>query len=241
VVVVPANLSVIAEVASDPRFPVQVEAKIISFCRLREAKFFFARRGIRTRMKRLPMEIRLFDAPDVKLFVPQRITDPRGSFSEIWVDCWFREKIADVTFVQDNLSVSTRKGTVRGLHFQKPPAAQGKLVRVLRGSIFDVAVDIRKGSPSYQQHVATRLDAAEGAQLWVPPGFLHGYCTLEDGTEVLYKVTSCYSPSHEAGVLWNDQDLGIRWPFVLDSIVLSDKDRRHPRLRDLPDYFNYQG
>ena len=113
-------------------------------------------------------------------------------------------------------------------------------MRVVRGSIFDVVVDIRKGSPSYRQHVATRLDAAEGAQLWVPPGFLHGFCTLEDETEVYYKVTSYYSPSHDAGVLWNDQDLGINWPVEPDSVVLSDKDKRHPRLRDLPDYFDYK-
>jgi dTDP-4-dehydrorhamnose 3,5-epimerase len=187
------------------------------------------------------MTIRVFNVPDVKLFIPKRITDPRGSFSEIWVDRWFREEIADVAFVQDNQSGSVRKGTVRGLHFQKPPTAQGKLVRVLRGSIFDVAVDIRRGSPSYGQHVATRLDAAEGAQLWVPPSFLHGYCTLEDETEVFYKVTSYYSPSHDTGVLWNDPDLGINWPVEPDSALLSDKDQRHPRLRDLPDYFDYKG
>jgi dTDP-4-dehydrorhamnose 3,5-epimerase len=187
------------------------------------------------------MKFREFDVPGLKFFVPRRSTDARGFFSEIWIDRWFREEIADVAFVQDNQTVSTRQGTVRGLHFQKPPAAQGKLVRVVRGSIFDVAVDIRKGSPSYRQHVATRLDAAEGAQLWVPPGFLHGFCTLEDETEVYYKVTSYYSPSHDAGVLWNDQDLGINWPVEPDAVVLSDKDKRHPRLRDLPDYFDYKG
>jgi dTDP-4-dehydrorhamnose 3,5-epimerase len=183
------------------------------------------------------MKICELDVPDVKLFLPGRITDFRGSFSEVWIDRWFREKVADVAFVQENQSVSVRKGTVRGLHFQRPPAAQGKLVRVIRGSIFDVAVDIRKRSPSYRQHVATKLDAAEGAQLWVPHGFLHGYCTLEDATEVYYKVTSYYSPSHDAGVLWNDQDLGINWPVEPHSAVLSEKDQRLPRLRDLPDLF----
>jgi dTDP-4-dehydrorhamnose 3,5-epimerase len=187
------------------------------------------------------MKFREFDVRDVKLIVPRRFNDARGSFSEIWIDRWFREEIADVTFVQDNLSASVRKGTVRGLHFQKPPAAQGKLVRVVRGSIFDVAVDIRQGSPSYRRRVETLLDAAEGAQLWVPPGFLHGFCTLEDETEVYYKATSYYSPSHDAGVLWSDQDLGIHWPVAPDSAVLSDKDQRHPRLRDLPNYFHYQG
>jgi dTDP-4-dehydrorhamnose 3,5-epimerase len=188
-----------------------------------------------------PMKFREFDVPDLRLVVPRRFTDARGFFSEIWIDRWFREQIADLAFVQDNQTVSARKATVRGLHFQKPPMAQGKLVRVVRGSIFDVAVDIRRGSPSYRQHVVTRLDAAEGAQLWVPPGFLHGFCTLEDETEVYYKVTSYYSPSHEVGVVWNDQDLGINWPVEPKAAVLSDKDKRHPCLRDLPEYFDYEG
>jgi dTDP-4-dehydrorhamnose 3,5-epimerase len=183
------------------------------------------------------MNLREFEVPGPKLFVPRRFTDARGFFSEIWVDHWFRVKIADVVFVQENHSFSTRKGTLRGLHFQKPPAAQGKLVRVARGSIFDVAVDIRKGSPFYRQHVALQLDAAVGAQFWVPPGFLHGYCTLEDQTEVYYKVTSYHSPNHDAGVLWSDDDLGITWPLEPDSLVLSDKDLQLPRLRDLPDFF----
>src|ERR1700731_1512121 len=126
------------------------------------------------------MNFREFDVPDLKLFVPRRFTDARGFFSEIWIDRWFREEIADIAFVQDNQTVSVRKGTVRGLHFQKPPAAQGKLVRVVRASLVDVAVDIRTGPRSYREHVATRLDAAQGAQLWVPPGFLHGFCTLEE-------------------------------------------------------------
>src|SRR5271165_58697 len=186
------------------------------------------------------MDTQALEIPDIRLIIPKRFGDARGYFSETWSDRRFREEIANVTFVQDNQSVSAKKGTLRGLHFQKPPAAQGKLVRVVRGSILDVAVDIRKGSPSYRQHVATMLDAAEGAQLWVPPGFLHGFCTLEDETEVYYKVTSYYSPSHDAGVLWNDQDLGINWPVERDSVVLSDKDKRHPRLRDLPDYFDYK-
>jgi dTDP-4-dehydrorhamnose 3,5-epimerase len=187
------------------------------------------------------MDIRLLDIPDVKLIRPKRFGDVRGYFSETWSDRLFREEIANVSFVQDNQSVSARKGTLRGLHFQKPPFAQGKLVRVARGSILDVAVDIRNGSPTYRQNVAVRLDAAEGAQLWVPPGFLHGFCTLEDETEVFYKVTSYYSPTHDAGVLWNDQDLGIQWPVDADSVVLSDKDRQLPNLRDLPSYFEFKG
>lgn len=186
------------------------------------------------------MNIGEFDIPDLKLIIPKRFSDVRGHFQETWSDRLFREKIGKVTFVQDNQSMSKKKGTVRGLHFQKPPYAQGKLVRVLRGSILDVTVDIRKGSPAYGQHVAVELDAVEGAQMWVPPGFLHGFCTLEDQTEVFYKVTSYYSPSHDAGVLWSDPDLGIKWPVDAHSAVLSEKDRQHPRLSDLPDYFQYK-
>src|ERR1700675_2445593 len=109
-----------------------------------------------------------FEIPDVKLVVPKRFTDERGDFSETWSDRWFRREIANVAFVQDNRSVTAKKGTLRGLHFQKPPFAQGKFVRVVRGSILDIAVDIRKGSPTYGQHIATQLDAVEGAQLGVP-------------------------------------------------------------------------
>ena len=186
------------------------------------------------------VDVHQFDIPGLSLIVPKRLSDTRGYFSETWSDRLFRQQIADVSFVQDNQSMSAKKATLRGLHFQKPPYAQGKLVRVVRGSIFDVAVDIRKGSPTYGRHIAARIDAAEGAQLWVPPGFLHGFCTLEDETEVFYKVTAYYSASHDAGVLWSDPDLGIDWPIEGESVVLSDKDRQLPRLRDLPDYFHYK-
>ena len=186
------------------------------------------------------MDIREFEIPDVKLIVPKRFCDARGYFSETWSDHLFREKVANVTFVQDNQSVSAKKATLRGLHFQKPPYAQGKLVRVVRGSIFDVAVDIRKESPTYGQHVAMSLDATAAAMLWVPPGFLHGFCTLEDETEIFYKVTDYYSPTHDAGVFWSDQDLAIDWPFEADAITLSEKDRRLPCVRDLPSFFNYK-
>jgi dTDP-4-dehydrorhamnose 3,5-epimerase len=187
------------------------------------------------------IEIREFEIPEVKLIVPKRFNDTRGHFSELWSERLFREEVANVTFVQDNQSVSAKKGTLRGLHFQKPPFAQGKLVRVVRGSVFDVTVDIRRGSPTYRRHLVTRLDAAEGAQLWVPPGFLHGFCTLEDETVVFYKVTSYYSPAHDVGALWNDPDLGIEWPVDSNCVLLSEKDQRQPRLRDLPDFFDYKG
>jgi dTDP-4-dehydrorhamnose 3,5-epimerase len=191
------------------------------------------------RTQKKPNEIAELEIPEVKLVTPKRFSDARGYFSETWSDRRFRKEIADLTFVQDNCSVSAKRGTLRGLHFQKPPYAQGKLVQVVRGSIYDVAVDIRRDSPSYGRHVAVTLDASEGAQVWVPPGFLHGFCTLEDETEVVYKVTAYYSPSHDAGVVWNDPDLRINWPVDVHSIVLSDKDQRHPRLRDLPDVFHY--
>jgi len=187
------------------------------------------------------MNVHELDVPGLKLIVPKRFSDPRGYFSETWSDRQFREEIADAAFVQDNQSVSVRKGTLRGLHFQKPPFAQGKLIRVVSGSILDVAVDIRKGSPTYRRHIAIKLDALEGAQLWVPPGFLHGYCTLEDTTEIFYKVTAYYSANHDAGVLWNDPDLGIYWPVDFASAILSEKDQRLPRLCDVPDFFEYEG
>jgi dTDP-4-dehydrorhamnose 3,5-epimerase len=187
------------------------------------------------------MEIRKLEIPDVILIVPKRYGDVRGYFSETWSDRQFRVEVANVTFVQDNQSLSAKQGTLRGLHFQKPPSAQGKLVRVTRGSILDVAVDIRRGSPAYRRHVAVKLDAAIGAQLWIPPGFLHGFCTLEDETEVTYKATAYYNPGHDAGVLWNDPDLAIPWPVDPASVVLSDKDHRLPRLRDLPVLFTYEG
>jgi dTDP-4-dehydrorhamnose 3,5-epimerase len=186
------------------------------------------------------MEIATFEIPDLKLIVPKRFGDVRGYFSETWSDRLFRAEVADVIFLQDNQSMSAKHGTLRGLHFQKPPFAQGKLVRVTRGSVLDVAVDIRKGSPAYGRHLAVKLDTVVGAQLWVPPGFLHGFCTLEDETEVTYKATSYYSPAHDAGVLWNDADLAIDWPVDPAAMVLSEKDYRLPRLRDLPDLFTYQ-
>ena len=183
------------------------------------------------------MEIRTFDIPGVTLLMPRRFADARGFFCETWNERAFRESVADVGFVQDNTSLSVARGTVRGLHFQKPPFAQGKLVQVLRGAILDVAVDIRSGSPTFGCHVATRLDAETGHQLWIPTGFLHGFCTLEENTQVAYKVTQYYSAAHDAGVVWNDPDLNIRWPVSAADAVLSDKDRQLPRLRELPELF----
>jgi dTDP-4-dehydrorhamnose 3,5-epimerase len=186
------------------------------------------------------MEIREFEISGVKLVVPKKFGDARGYFQETWSERLFQERVENVSFVQDNYSFSTTRGTLRGLHFQTPPFAQGKLVRVLTGSIFDVAVDIRRGSPTFGQHVAVTLNAIDGAQLWVPAGFLHGFCTLEDSTSVFYKVTSYYSSPHDAGVIWNDPDLHIPWPVSQDSAVLSEKDQRLPHLSDLQNCFDYQ-
>lgn len=183
------------------------------------------------------MEIVSLEIPDVKLIRPRKFGDHRGFFSEVYSRKAFSEAGIPQEFVQDNHSLSSEVGTVRGLHFQVPPAAQAKLIRVVRGAIFDVAVDIRRGSPTYGRHVAVRISAEEWNQLLVPVGFAHGFCTLEPDTEVLYKVTDFYSPEHDKGLLWNDSDLGIRWPVSAEAARLSDKDRTHPRLADLGDWF----
>jgi dTDP-4-dehydrorhamnose 3,5-epimerase len=174
-----------------------------------------------------------------KLIAPRIIRDERGFFSETHNCDLFRQAVGHVAFVQDNHSLSRAKGVVRGLHFQIEPRAQGKLVRVTRGAILDVAVDIRRGSPTYGRHVAVVLSAQNWAQLWVPVGFAHGFCTLEPDTEVLYKVTDYYAPECDRGLLFSDPDLGIEWPIDPSHAVLSDKDRQHGRLRDLPAYFTY--
>lgn len=185
------------------------------------------------------MQVDRLSIADVVLIKPRRFGDERGYFAETFSTRAFRERVAPHDFVQDNEALSAAVGTVRGLHFQTEPAAQGKLVRVIRGAILDVAVDIRTGSPSFGRAVSARLDGAEGVQLWVPPGFAHGYCTLEPDTLVAYKVTEFYSPSHDGGILWNDPALGIAWPLPAGGAVLSDKDVKLPRLADLPPTFHY--
>jgi len=177
--------------------------------------------------------------PEVKEIRPVRRLDPRGFFSEIFREELLRQHGIDVPFVQENHSLSVDRGVVRGLHFQTPPESQAKLVRVAAGSILDVAVDIRHGSPTYGHHVAIVLKGSEGNQLFVPEGFAHGFCTLEPNTEVVYKVNRYYSPEHDRGMLWDDPALGITWPFGEGEALLSDKDRRAPRLAELPHYFRY--
>ncbi len=187
--------------------------------------------------------MRIFAAPipEVKVIIPKRLGDHRGFFSEIYNRRRFAAYGVDLDFVQDNLSVSVQKGTMRGLHFQTPPFAQDKLVSALRGSALDVAVDIRKGSPTFGQHVAVVLSAEEGNQLLVPAGFAHGFCTIEPDTQVLYKVTSYYSREHDKGVYWADPDIGIDWPVAEAEAHLSEKDSRLPRLTELPEYFVFEG
>ena len=169
----------------------------------------------------------------VLLIRPRRISDARGYFAETWNRRGFAEAGIDVAFVQDNYSYSRAIGTVRGLHYQRQPKAQAKLVRVARGAIFDVAVDLRKGWPSFGKHVSVNLSAEDGSQLFLPVGFAHGFCTLEPDTEVAYKISEFYSPEHDTGILWNDPDLGIEWPVGGAIPVVSDRDRKLPRLAEI--------
>ena len=185
------------------------------------------------------MEIRSLTIPDLKLLIPPVHRDDRGFFSETYSRRTLSQAGIVDDFVQDNHSLSAIAGTVRGLHFQIAPHAQGKLIRVAKGSIFDVAVDIRTGSETYGQHASVVLSAENHAQLWVPAGFAHGFCTLEPDTEVIYKVTNYYAPECDRGLLWNDSDLGIDWPVEPGSAQLSDKDRKQPSFKDLVPAFSY--
>jgi dTDP-4-dehydrorhamnose 3,5-epimerase len=170
--------------------------------------------------------------PDVRLLTPRRFGDHRGWFAETW-----SRRTLDIAFCQDNMSLSAEVGTIRGLHFQKPPHAQAKLVMVLQGAILDVAVDIRRASPTFGRHVAVELSAAAGNQLLIPRGFAHGFCTLEPGTQVMYKVDDFYAPESDAGIFWADPDLAINWPVRVDQAHLSPKDLGLPRLKDIDSPF----
>jgi dTDP-4-dehydrorhamnose 3,5-epimerase len=177
--------------------------------------------------------------PEVKIIVPRRTGDARGFFSEVWNARDFTSIGIDAAFVQDNHVRNSRRGTLRGLHYQICPAAQGKLVRVSRGAVFDAAIDIRRGSPTFGQHAIAMLSADNWHQLWVPPGFAHGYCTLDDDTEVQYRVTDFYSPPHDRGILWNDPALTIAWPVADADAIVSGRDRALPRLADQAELFEY--
>jgi dTDP-4-dehydrorhamnose 3,5-epimerase len=178
------------------------------------------------------MEVVALAIPDVKLVTPRRFADPRGFFAETFSRRRFAEAGLVADFVQDNHSLSRPQGTVRGLHFQRAPFAQAKLVRVLRGAIYDVAVDIRPGSPSFGRHIAAEITAENGAMILVPEGFAHGFCTLQPDTEVFYKVNRDYAPQHEGGIQWNDPALAIAWPVRAADAVLSDRDRTWPTLAE---------
>lgn len=172
----------------------------------------------------------------VKILTPRRFEDARGYFVETWNKRDFSE-VSDAEFVQDNYSLSRLPGTVRGLHMQSAPSAQNKLVRVLRGRILDVAVDLRRSSATFGRHVAVELSAENGRQLWVPIGFAHGFITREPDTEVAYKVTGFYDQACDLGLRWDDPALAIDWGIEVSEAILSDKDRTHPRLAELPEIF----
>jgi dTDP-4-dehydrorhamnose 3,5-epimerase len=173
----------------------------------------------------------------VKIVTPKKHGDARGFFSEVYSRPSWEGAGLSFTFVQDNHSFSATPGTLRGLHFQTPPFAQDKLVRVSRGRIVDVAVDIRRSSPTFGKHIAVELSADNWRQLLVPIGFAHGFVTLEPDVEVLYKTTAPYSAAHDRGIAWDDPEIGVDWRLPAAGPTLSDKDRRWPRLRDAQDLF----
>lgn len=179
------------------------------------------------------MQVRDLEIPGLKLIVPRRFEDHRGVFCETYNESAFRSAGLTDAFVQDNVSRSARPGTVRGLHFQHPPHAQAKLVRVSQGRILDVAVDLRRTSPTYGKHIAIELSRDNWAQLYLPSGFAHGFCTLEPDTEVVYKTSSLYAPDVEGGILWSDPGLAIAWPLPPGGATVSDKDARLPSFADV--------
>lgn len=173
------------------------------------------------------------------VLTPKRFGDERGFFSETFNAKAFEDIAPGVVFVQDNHSLSRDAGVLRGLHFQLPPHAQGKLVRVPKGRVLDVIVDLRAGSPTYGQHTSIELSADNWKQLWVPPGFAHAFCTLEPDTEFCYKVTSFYAPESDSGIAFDDPDLGIEWPFLHEALILSEKDQKLSSFRNFSSPFVY--
>ena len=185
------------------------------------------------------LEVRPLALEGVLEIRPHRFADERGFFSEVWSkERWCQAGI-DVDFVQDNHSLSKQRGVLRGLHYQAPPMAQAKLVRVTRGAVFDVAVDIRTGSPTFGQWVSTTLSAELWNQLFVPAGFAHGFVTVEPNTEVEYKVSALYSAEHDRAIRFDDPDIAIEWPIAGAELILSDKDRAAPRLAEVKSGFTF--
>ena len=187
------------------------------------------------------MDARDLGLPGLLLLKPRRFADSRGYFVETYSERTLSGVGIAARFVQDNQSFSAARGTIRGLHFQMPPASQAKLVRVLQGSVYDVAVDLRTGSPTYGRWASATLTADEGEQLFVPHGFAHGFCTLEPDTVVTYKVDDFYAPASDSGLIWNDPALAIDWPVGVEQAVLSDKDMRLGRFTDFQSPFRYEG
>jgi dTDP-4-dehydrorhamnose 3,5-epimerase len=183
------------------------------------------------------MEVLATAIPDVRLIRPKKFGDHRGFFSETYNRQALGKAGIHLDFVQDNHSLSVQRGVVRGLHFQVPPFAQDKLLRVVRGRVFDVAVDLRRSSPTFGRYVTAELSAENWTQILVPIGFAHGFVTLEENTEVIYKVTNYYAPSHDRGILWNDPDLAIPWPIAAAEAILSEKDKAQPRFADVGGVF----
>lgn len=185
------------------------------------------------------MQIEKLSIPEVLLITPPKFGDSRGFFSETWSEAKLAAAGFTQHFVQDNHSYSAEVGTIRGLHCQLAPSVQGKLVRVVKGAIWDVAVDIRRGSPSFGQWAAAEITAENWKQIWVPGGFLHGFCTLAPDTEVIYKVTAGYDKAAERAVVWNDATLSLPWPVAPGGEKLSDKDRAAPPFNPSDDWFTY--
>jgi dTDP-4-dehydrorhamnose 3,5-epimerase len=175
--------------------------------------------------------------PDIILIEPRRHVDERGWFVETWKASSYRAGGILSDFVQDNESMSRATGTLRGLHFQAPPSAQAKLVRCTAGAVYDVAVDIRRSSPTFGHHIGIELSAANGWQIYIPEGFAHGYLTLAPDTVIEYKVSRLYEPAADCGLAWNDPKLGISWPLAGRDPILSPRDRQHPPLHGLANYF----
>ena len=187
------------------------------------------------------MDVENFDIKGPVAIRPTRHGDERGHFAEIFRRDWFTSTISADLFVQENESISVKAGTIRGLHFQTHPFAQGKLVRCTAGALFDVAVDIRRGSPDFGRWISIELSARNGNQLWIPAGFAHGFCTLEPNTVIAYKVTAYYNYEHDSGFAWDDRIVGVEWPAIADPATLSAKDKILPPLAELPAHFTYEG
>jgi len=187
-----------------------------------------------------PIEISpVEELTDLKVIDPGCYRDDRGFFSEVWRDDALRASGINDAFVQENHVFSRAAGTVRGLHFQIGTSAQSKLIRCTRGSVFDVAVDIRRGSPTFGRYAAIILSAENWKQLYVPIGFAHGYCTLESDTEVIYKVGAYYNPAAERGLAWDDEVIEINWPISRSAAILVERDRGFPKLAELENFFTY--